>query len=107
MKNILNTAAVVAVIAMGAVSAQAQVQSAEAGYATDVVNAQSTLSRQQVSNTFLAARKDGSLPLAGGDSYADPVKDARGSSLARGDVQRQAGAAAQAGNALRGEGSVQ
>ena len=107
MKSILNIAAVAAVLSLSAVAAQAQVQSAEAGFAPDIYNAQSTLSRQQVSNTFQAARKDGSLPLAGGDSYADPVKDARGSSLARGDVQRQAGAAAQAGNALRGEGSVQ
>ncbi|MBF5003015.1 hypothetical protein [Diaphorobacter caeni] len=107
MKNILNTAAAVAVIALSAASAQAQVNSAEAGYATDVVNAQSTLSRQQVSNAFLAARKDGSLALAGGDSYSDPVKNTQGASLTRGDVQRQAGAAAQAGTAPRGEGSVQ
>jgi len=106
MKNILNTTVAVAVLALGAVSAQAQVQSAEAGYATDIVNAQSSMSRQQVSNAFLAARKDGTLPLAGGDSYVDT--SARSQSTAtRSDVQRQAAAAAHGGVAVFGEGSVQ
>ena len=59
MKSILNTAAVVAVLAVSAMGAQAQVNSAEAGYATDVANAQSTMSRQQVINEYLTARKNG------------------------------------------------
>ncbi len=107
MKNVLNTATVAAVLALAAVGAQAQVQSAEAGYGTDVLNAQSTLSRQQVTNAFLTARNNGSLALAGGDSYTDPLAGARGSAVARSDVQRQASNAAQGGNALVGEGSVQ
>ena len=106
MKSILNTAAVVAVLAVSAVSAQAQVNSAEAGYATDVTNAQSTKSRQQVINEYLAARKDGTLPLVG-DSYTDPAADNYGAAVARSNVQRQATGAAHAGNAIQGEGSVQ
>ena len=106
MKSILNTAAVVAVLAVSTVSAQAQVNSAEAGYGTDVANAQSTKSRQQVINEYLAARKDGTLPLVG-DSYTDPAADNHGSAIARSNVQRQATGAAHAGNAIQGEGSVQ
>ncbi|QIL71711.1 DUF4148 domain-containing protein [Diaphorobacter sp. HDW4B] len=106
MKSILNTAAVVAVLAVSAVSAQAQVNSAEAGYGTDVTNAQSTKSRQQVINEYLAARKDGTLPLVG-DSYTDPAADNHGAAVARSNVQRQAAGAAHAGTAIQGEGSVQ
>ncbi len=106
MKNVLNTAAVVAVLALSSVAAQAQVNSAEAGFATDVATAQSNLSRQQVSNAYLAARKDGTLPMVG-DSYTDPAARVKGSALARTDVKSQAASAAHAGNALSGEGSVQ
>lgn len=106
MKNILNTAAVVAVLAMGAVSAQAQVNSAEAGYGTDVTNAQSTMSRQQVVNDFLTARKNGTLSMVG-DTYTDPTANITGSTVARSAVQRQAASAAVAGNGIVGEGSVQ
>ncbi len=108
MKNVFNTAAIAAVLALGAVSAQAQVQSAEAGYAADIYNAKSTMSRQQVVNDYLAARKDGTLPLAGGDGYTDPLRDARGSStLTRAEVKRDAATFAQSGNVLEGIGSVQ
>lgn len=107
MKNVFNTAVAVAVLTLGAAGAQAQVQSAEAGFAPDVVNAQSTLSRQQVTNAYLAARKDGTLPLAGGNSYPDPAARAQGSSVARSDVQRQAANTGFGGSALPGEGSVQ
>ena len=106
MKSILNTAAVVAVLAVSAVIAQAQVNSAEAGYATDVANAQSTMSRQQVINEYLTARKNGTLPLVG-DSYTDPVAANNGAAVARSNVQRQAAGAAHAGTAIQGEGSVQ
>ena len=115
MKSILNIAAVAAVLSLSAVAAQAQVQSAEAGFAPDIYNAQSTLSRQQVSNAVVAARKDGTLPMAGGDSYTLPMAGGdsytlpgtatQGSTLARSDVQRQA--TARGGNSLAGEGSVQ
>ncbi len=105
MKSILNIAAVAAVLSLSAVAAQAQVQSAEAGFAPDIYNAQSTLSRQQVSNAVVAARKDGTLPMAGGDSYTLPGTATQGSTLARSDVQRQA--TARGGNSLAGEGSVQ
>lgn len=108
MKNTIRSAAAIALMALGAISAQAQVQSAESGFAPDIANAQSTLSRQQVSNAYDTAQKAGTLQLNGGDAYR-PVNDIRGTSsaLTRAQVQSEAVAFNHNGGLLAGEGSVQ
>ena len=107
MKNVIRSAAVVALMSLGAVAAQAQVQSAEAGFAPEIASAQSTLSRQQVSNDFVQARQAGKLQLAGGNTFK-PVNDIKSPSQAsRADVKAQAIAANQSGHLLSQEGSVQ
>lgn len=107
MKTVLQTTIAAAVLVASSFAANAQVQSAEAGFAPDIYNAQSTLTRQQVNADYQAALKDGSLPVGDGDSFSFPAANAKGATLARSEVQRQATAAAHAGNGLQGEGSVQ
>ena len=107
MKNVIRSAAAVALMSLGAIAAQAQVQSAEAGFAPEIGSAQSTLSRQQVSNDFVQARQAGKLQLAGGNAFK-PVNDIKSpSQVNRADVKAQAIAANQHGHLLSQEGSVQ
>ncbi|QNP47306.1 DUF4148 domain-containing protein [Diaphorobacter aerolatus] len=107
MKNLIRSAAVVALMSLGAVAAQAQVQSAEAGFAAEIASAQSSLSRQQVGSEFVQARQGGKLQLAHGDAYA-PVNSIKSASLLdRADVKAQAVAANQHGHLLSQGVSVQ
>ena len=107
MTNVIRSAAAVALIAMGAVSAQAQVQSAEAGFAPEITQAQSTLSAQQVRGAYVNARQSGNLQLGNGDSYK-PVSSIQSPSQAsRSEVRAEAVAANQHGDILKGVGSVQ
>ena len=107
MKNVIRSAAVVALMSLGAVAAQAQVQSAEAGFAPEIASAQSSLSRQQVSNDYVQARQAGKLQLAGGNAYK-PVNDIKTpSQVSRADVKAEAIAANQHGQLLSQGNSIQ
>lgn len=107
MKNVIRSAAAVALMSLGALSAQAQVQSAEAGFAPDIANAQSSLSRQQVNVDFVKARQAGKLQLNGGNTY-QPVNDIQApSQVSRADVKAEAVAANQHGALLSQGNSVQ
>lgn len=107
MTKVIRSAAAVALMAMGAISAQAQVQNAEAGFAPDITQAQSQLTRQQVVNQLVAARQSGQLQLGYGDVYAPINKLQSASALSRQQVQVEAVATSRQGNANAAEGSVQ
>ena len=68
-KNTIRSLAIVALMAAGAVSAQAQVQSAEAGFVPANSSQTSALTRQQVTNDYLKAREQAPLGLTSGDAY--------------------------------------
>lgn len=106
MKKAIQSAAVVALMALGAVSAQAQVQSQEAGFAPEITNAKSQLSRQQVINAYQTARQNGSLPMVG-DTYTTAGEAKSVSTLTRAEVRAEAIAANKSGRILEGEGGVQ
>ncbi len=108
MKNAIRTAAAFTLIALGAATANAQVQSAEAGFAPDIAAAQSTLTRAQVTSDFVNARQNGQLQLAGGNAY-QPANSLRATTSAvdRSAVRAQAVAAVKSHQLLDGESSVQ
>ena len=107
MKNVFNTAAIAAVLALGAVSAQAQVQSAETGFATPISQYQSTLTRQEVTNAVLEARANGTLITNRADELRVSMNQARGTStLTRAEVKAQTIANLKSSDRMPGESSM-
>lgn len=91
-KNTIRSLAIVALMAAGAASAQAQVQSAEAGFEPTNATQHSALTRQQVTNDYLKARAQAPLGLTSGDAYlATPVfkNTSASSSLTRAQVRAE------------------
>lgn len=90
MKKItVPSVAAIALMTLGAATAQAQVQSAEAGFVTPLAQVQTSLTRQQVTNAVLVARQNGTLITNRGDELR--VSMARSmqvpSSLSRDEVK--------------------
>ncbi len=106
MKNIIQTAAIVSLMALGSAAANAQVQSAEAGFVASNIGTQSTVSRQQVINEAAAAIKDDTYGLSAGDYYM-PVRSTERSTLTRAEVRAETLASMHDSNRLQGESSVQ
>ena len=107
MKTAIQSVAVFALLAAGATVAQAQVQSAETGFATPISQYQSTLTRQEVTNAVLEARANGTLITNRADELRVSMNQARGTStLTRAEVKAQTIANLKSSDRMPGESSM-